>query len=392
MKVLHVTDHYTVQGGVQQYILSVARLLAEHGHQNAVLYTEDSSETIRDGGWPAYCIDPRAGVSAQMQRVLDLERPDVAYVHHVAYPAVIEDIGSRLPSVAYVHGFTAVCPGLGKYFRRGDVVCERAFGVGCVPMHYLRRCSAARHPRTLQRMMRNTAALKQALLQLPRLLVGSQYMVALLIQNGFSSGQIGTLPPHFIPDATVLTYEPPAEVHSLLYAGRLEIEKGFPYLLHALTQLPEHVHLVVAGDGTQRRRYEELAREFGLATRVEFLGWLNTAGMLERYRQAALVVLPTICPESFGKSGVEAHSMGRPVVAFNVGGVSDWLQDGVNGSLVPPRDVSGLARAIMDLLSNPARSAAVGRNGQRMVGERFRASEHLNDLLQAFEKARDGFH
>lgn len=380
MKILHVTDNYTPQGGVQQYILSVARLLADHGHGNAVLYTEQTPLTIRDGAWPAYHVRTDQPIAAQVHQVLAAEQPDVAYIHHVSSPALVEELAGQLPAVAYIHGFTAVCPGLGKYFRRGDTVCTRPFGWGCVPMHYLRRCSAARRPSTLARLMRTTADLRAALLHASRFLVGSRYMADLLAQNGFTAGKIAVLPPHFLPDDLNLVYTPPTEPFSVLYAGRLEIEKGVPYLLRALHLLPDRVRLVIAGDGTLRGDYERLSADLGLAGRVEFLGWADADGMERCYRRCALVVMPSICPESFGKAGVEALTHGRPVVAFAVGGIPDWLDDGVTGLLARPADSAALAAKIRELLDDPARQQAMGRAGQRSVAERYTAQRHLSTL------------
>lgn len=391
MKILHVNDYYTPYGGVEHYILSVARLLSEHGHSNAILYTRQTNGTISVGDWPAFFVRMDGDISVQVREILTAEMPDAVYLHHVSSPVLIETLVTRLPTVAYVHGFTAVCPGLGKYYRRGDRVCTRRFGWGCVPMHYLRRCSAARRPATLMRLMRQTSALKRTLLQVPRLLVGSRYMVDLLMQNDFSEDSISILAPHFFPENISLTYTPPREMTCVVYAGRLEIEKGFPYLLRAFTRLSEKVHLLVAGDGTQRAIYERLASDLQLSGRIEFSGWLDQEAMEEVYRRCNLVVLPSICPESFGKVGVEALAHGRPVIAFDVGGIADWLEDGVNGILVAPRDVSGLANAIGELLENPQRAMALGRNGQLMVAERYCASGHLVALLEAFEKARQAY-
>ena len=86
MKILHVNDNYTHKGGVQQYILSVGRMLADNGHSNVILHTEQSAHTIRDSAWSAYHIQTAADIVAQVQRVLDVERPDVAYIHHVSSP------------------------------------------------------------------------------------------------------------------------------------------------------------------------------------------------------------------------------------------------------------------------------------------------------------------
>lgn len=387
MKILHVTDHYTPRGGVEQYILSAARLLADHGHGNAILYTQASAHTIRDGAWPAYHVRTDGDIAAQVDQVLAAERPDVAYIHHVSFPALIEFLADRLPAVAYVHGFTAVCPGLGKYFRRGDTVCTRPFGWGCVPMHYLRRCSAARRPSTLARLMRNTAALRKALLRASRFLVGSRYMADLLAQNGFPAEKIAVLPPHFLPDDAQLTYTPPAEPKCVLYAGRLEIEKGIPYLLRALAVLPADVRLMVAGDGTQRDRYQALARELGLVERVQFLGWLDEEALSQALSRCGLVVMPSIFPEPFGKSGIDALAHGRPVVAFAVGGIPDWLHDGVNGYLVRPKDVQGLAARIGQLAQDEKLCSRLGQAGQAGLVQQYAASRHLATLLATFEIA-----
>jgi len=391
MKILHVNDNYTPYGGVENYILSVAHLLSEQGHSNVILYTQQTMDTICDSDWPAFWVQTNGDIITQVKEVLATEMPDVVYLHHVSSPLLIEYLTSQLPTVAYVHGFTAVCPGLGKYFRRGDRICTRPFGWGCVPMHYLRCCSAARRPSTLMRLMRETAALKRALVDVPRLLVGSFYMVDLLVQNGFSSNRISILPPHFLPDNIPLIYTPSLEAKCVLYAGRLEIEKGIPYLLRALSKLPEDVRLSIAGDGTQRASYERLAHDLKLVGRTEFLGWLDQESMEEVYRRCNLVVLPSICPESFGKVGVEALAHGRPVVAFDVGGISDWLENGVSGILASPGNVPQLTNAIGDLLANPKKAMAFGCNGQRMVAERYRASVHLAALLESFEKAKQAY-
>lgn len=387
MKILHVTGHYTPQGGVEQYILSVARLLAAHGYGNAVLYTEQSRLTIRDGAWPAYYVRTDQTIAAQVQQILASEQPDVAYIHHVASPELVETLAERIPAVAYVHGFTAVCPGLGKYFRRGDTVCRRSFGWGCAPMHYLRRCSDARRPSTLARLMRTTTALRSALLHASRFLVGARYMADLLAQNGFPAGKIAVLPPHFLPDDLSLAYTPPGEPHSILYAGRLEIEKGVPYLLRALARLPGHVQMEVAGDGTQRSRYEALTHQLGLTRRVSFLGWLDEEEMGQALRRCAILVMPSIFPEPFGKSGIDAMVHGRPVVAFDMGGISDWLHDGVDGFLVPAKDVQVLAERIGQLVDDHRLREQMGRTGQAGVVARYAASCHLAALMAAFQAA-----
>ena len=382
MKILHVNDHYSERGGVEQYLLAVARLLAANGHANAILYRHQTPHTIRDGPWPAYRVevDEAEAVAAALRQVIEEERPDVAYIHHVASPLLVETVARILPSVAYMHGFAAVCPGLAKYFRRGDEVCQRPFGWGCVPMHYLRRCSAACHPLTLARLLQTAAQLRQAYMGVPRILAATPYMKTLLAQNGFAADRITLLAPHFLTPDEISPYRPPERSDTILYVGRLEIEKGVPHLLDALRVLPGHVRLVMAGDGTLRTDYEHLTQSLGLTNRVLFTGWLEQSELEMWYRRCAAVVMPSVFPEPFGKSGIEALTQGRPVVAFAVGGIPNWLEDGVTGLLAQPADNTDLARKTQGLLEDRSRQDSMGRQGQRVVAERYATDRHLVTL------------
>ena len=384
MNILHVNDTFDGLGGVDRYILSLAALLEAGGHENVILYRQRSAHSVTDGQWPVHWVRETGGVRAQIQDVVTLHRPDVAFVHHVASAVMVETVSALLPTAAYIHGFQAVCPGLAKYFRRGDTVCRLPFSWACFPMHYLRRCSAARDPRTIRALMKKTAGLQQAFRQIRRVFVASEYMKQLLVQNGFARERISLLAPHFFPDSFNPPFVPPEDEHTILFAARLEIEKGLPYLLRALRQLPRPIRLMIAGDGTQRARYEQLSAELKLENRVVFLGWQSEEELANLYRRCALLVMPGVFPEPFGKVGVEALSHGRPVVAFDVGGVSIWLRNKENGLLVKPADAHRLAEAIARLLADDKRRLEMGRRGQQNVLRQFTAADHMATLLPAF--------
>jgi len=380
MKILHLDDRFTRQGGVGQYILSLAELLERHGHESLVAYRD--AATCPGSSVPAHVLpqDP-VGARAALTALVARERPDVAMVHHVSSPELIHTVTQLLPAVAYVHGFVAVCPGLAKYHRRGDRVCEHAFDWRCFPTNYLRRCSSARKPLTMLRLMRHTAELKAAYAEVGHLVVGSEYMRGLLVQNGFRRDAISVLAPHFVDPADIPPYAPPEEPKTVLYAGRLEIEKGLPYLIRAMALLPASVELIVAGDGTQRSPLEALVSGLDLQDRIQFLGWQSDHDLKALYRRCSMLVVPSVCPEPFGKVGIEAMTHGRPVVAFDVGGIGEWLAGRVTGRLVTPRDISGLAQAIGELVAVPVLCERMGRNGQRYVQETLGAETHLGQVI-----------
>jgi glycosyltransferase involved in cell wall biosynthesis len=127
-----------------------------------------------------------------------------------------------------------------------------------------------------------------------------------------------------------------------------------------------------------------------VAGRVRFLGALDRALVQDLYRQAAVVVVPSVWPEPFGMVGPEAMSFGVPVVAFRVGGVPEWLHDGETGYLVEPRDIYGLAQRIELLLRDAPLARRLGERGRQLVQERFTIPQHVDRLEQIFASAVEG--
>ncbi|MGW5418441.1 glycosyltransferase [Actinomadura geliboluensis] len=163
--------------------------------------------------------------------------------------------------------------------------------------------------------------------------------------------------------------------HRVVVLSRLVERKGVDTAIRALAHLPGTVLAVAGGpprgglDGDPEvRRLRSVARDAGVADRVEFLGRLGRAEVPPLLRSADLVAaLPWY--EPFGMVPLEAMACGVPVVASAVGGHLDTVVDGVTGTLVPPRDPEAAAAAVRALLDDPARRAAMGF----AAGDRARA-------------------
>jgi glycosyltransferase involved in cell wall biosynthesis len=153
--------------------------------------------------------------------------------------------------------------------------------------------------------------------------------------------------------------------------ARLEPEKGHPTLLEAwpavLRAVPS-AYLLIVGEGTRRAAIESKARELRIAHRVVFTGRRDDVPAVTAALDVA--VLPSY-REAQGMVILEAMALSRPVVASNVGGVPEMIEDGVTGLLVPPRDAEALAAAIVRLLTNHPLADTLGRAGHDMVHDRF---------------------
>jgi glycosyltransferase involved in cell wall biosynthesis len=163
----------------------------------------------------------------------------------------------------------------------------------------------------------------------------------------------------------------------LVTVGRLVERKGVADVIAALRDLPE-AELVVAGgpepaglgSDPEARRLAGLARELGVADRVELRGRVGRRELPALLRSAdALVAVPWY--EPFGIAPLEAMACGVPVVASAVGGQVDSVVHGVTGVHVPPRDPAALGRALRELVSDPARRARLGAGGAQRARERY---------------------
>jgi len=153
--------------------------------------------------------------------------------------------------------------------------------------------------------------------------------------------------------------------------GRLELEKGHPTLLeawpHVLRACPD-AYLMIVGEGSRYDALHEIARELRIAHRVVFTGRRDDIPAVTAALDVA--VLPSH-REAQGLTILEAMALSRPVVASNVGGIPEMIQDGVTGLLVPPQDPPALAAAIVRLLHDHQLADMLGRAGHDLVHARF---------------------
>ena len=153
--------------------------------------------------------------------------------------------------------------------------------------------------------------------------------------------------------------------------ARLEAEKGHPTLLEAWPQVLRAVpdaYLLIVGEGSRRDALEAQARELRIAHRVVFTGRRDDVPAVTAALDVA--VLPSY-REAQGLTILEAMALSRPVVASNVGGIPEMIEDGVTGMLVPPHDAGALAAAITRLLVDHPYADTLARAGHDMVHDRF---------------------
>lgn len=159
----------------------------------------------------------------------------------------------------------------------------------------------------------------------------------------------------------------------VLALGQLEWYSGFDYLLAALSRLNQQgciFQAQIIGDGELRSVLRFSIGDLGLTDRVTLVGTLPSHKVVERMRAADLFVLSSH-EEGISNAALEAMACGLPVVTTNAGGMAEAVRDGIDGFVVPVRDIAALTDRIARLLADPALREQMGRSARARVEAEF---------------------
>lgn len=178
----------------------------------------------------------------------------------------------------------------------------------------------------------------------------------------------------------------------LLFVARLALEKGLPILIDAFARLRERrsrIRLTIVGAGQEQVDIEARAGTLGLGDHVRFTGYQTPEQVAEWLRAADVLVLPSLI-EGVPIAAMEAMASGVPVVATRVGGLSELVEDGVSGYLVPAAAPVALAERIESLLDDPELRNRFGRAGRAKVVRDFNLARETVRLRDLFQWAVEG--
>ena len=195
-------------------------------------------------------------------------------------------------------------------------------------------------------------------------------------------------------DTTKLSVRPRVDRARVVHVARLVEKKGTRYLIESLALVARavpDVELRIVGDGPLRHDLEQLVADLGLENRVSFLGALAHEQVLEEIRDASLLCLPSVTAASGDQEGLgqvilEAGAIGRPVVATQHGGIVDGVLDGESGILVPERNTSALAEALVSILESPAQAEKLGHAARRFVVRNFDVHSQAQKLERLYNQ------
>ncbi|MFZ4775213.1 MAG: glycosyltransferase family 4 protein [Terrimicrobiaceae bacterium] len=387
MKICWLQQKLGAFGGAEGNVLSTAMALQARGCENILLYHERTG--LDEERWnQAFA---RTVQVADGTDILDAVRgvsPDVIWIHNwnnsSDFPR-LRELG--IPMGRMVHDHALYCLRHYKYHPLTRKNCERPASAACIfPCLATIQRGSGKWPvrfASLGAKLREIADNRG----LDRLVVASHFMRGELAKNRFAEEKIRILPP-VPPDPPDAGSASPDgfEPGRLLFVGQVIRGKGVDLLIRALSGLEGDWRFALAGRGSALNKCRALIEKLGLSPRVEIFGHLSPAELARQYRLAQIVVVPSAWQEPFGMVGIEAMRHARSVVAFDVGGIPDWLHDQQNGELVPAGNVDALRQSLQRLLGDPGRCRQMGARGLLMTSQIFSFEKYVDSLLLMLEE------
>lgn len=402
VKILHVNKYYHLRSGTERYMFNLTRLLELHGHIVAIFsmrHPDNLSSPFAgyfvpqvDYGQLGWFEQVRAALRAlwypaaarQMARLLDDVRPDVVHIHNIYHqvsPSVLPVIRQRgIPIVHTLHDYKLICPNY--LLRTQGQTCRR-----CQNRRYYQ---AIRHRCLHGSLAWSTIAAVEMTLHkclqiyersVSCFIAPSQFLFNQTVAFGVQERQINHIPYFLFADEW--RPAPACGGEYALFVGRLSEEKGLPTLLAAVRDA--QVPLLIAGEGPMRPAVETAIARDGL-TGVRLAGHLDGAALTQAVAGARFAVVPSEWYEVFGQVIIESFAQGRPVVASDIGGISQVVSDGVDGLLTPPGDPTALAAALRWLWERPQIAAEMGRAGRAKVEAHYDAPAHYQRIMALYQE------
>jgi glycosyltransferase involved in cell wall biosynthesis len=389
MRILIAHDAAAGGGGVESYLAAVMPALASHGHEVALLCASSRAQagpTRLDRGVPVFSLED-SGLSDAADDVRTW-RPDVCFSHNMRRLDAEERVMSLCPVVKMMHGYFGTCvSGQKAHTFPGVQSCSRSFGLPCVALYLPRRCGQLRPALMLSQF---GWALRQDRLfnRYAQVVVASGHMEREYARHGVAPERLTTAPLFAPPRELGPPRTRPAEP-TVLFLGRMTAIKGGDVLIRAAAYaarlLAKPVRLLFAGNGPAEETWRKVADQLGVP--ATFHGWLAGDDRRPLFRAASLVAIPSLWPEPFGLVGLEAAVHGVPAMAFDSGGISEWLHDGVNGRIVPEAgSATALGSAMAQVLADTLQLERLGHGALRVASE-MSLDAHLRIVVKVLARA-----
>ena len=387
MKILLCHNYYQQPGGEDTSFALEAELLEAHGHQT-VRYTlhNDAIHRMSSLNTASKTLWNRKSYN-DVRKLIKRERPEVMHCTNtfpLISPAVYyaaKELGVAV--VQSLRNYRLLCPS--AQLMRDGRVCESCLGKRLAWPGVLHGC---------YRGSRLGTAVVAGMLAwhrwrrtytdvVDRYYALTEFSRDKFIEGGLPAEKIAVKPNFLDPDPGAGS----GDGNYVVFVGRLSPEKGIDTLLSAWEQLKGDFTLKIVGDGPLASDVQQAAHE---DSRIQWLGHQRSGAVVDIVGRAAALVLPSVWYEGFPRTIVEAFSRGTPVVASNLGSMTEIIDHGANGLHVPPGDAAELAAAVDRIMGNAQLRQRMREAARGDFLANYTADRNYEMLMEIYDAALSG--
>ncbi|MFH0702000.1 MAG: glycosyltransferase family 4 protein [bacterium] len=406
MKILHINNFFCKHGGAENSMYREAVLLRENGHEVFFFATDRQPFLEKDykyAGYfpksvPYYSLSKIKALkyifklfyNFEAEHKLDLFlkeiKPDIVHCHCIPYnltPAILRACyKNNIPVVMALRSARIMCPS-GTLRLKDEYYCKNELCVSGNPLHCLfNKCESKSLARsiivTTEYLFRKIHKLYD---KVSYFVCISEAILELAYRSGIKREKL-VLIKNCIDDSYFKIQPEYANKGYFLFVGRLTRDKGVNYLLEAMKKLPD-IELHIAGIGDEEKNLKKQAEKLNLSN-VKFLGFKLGKELEQEYRNCIATILPCNWFEAFGLTIIESFAYGKPVIASDVGGIPEIIENGKNGITFEIGNIDKLANAIKKLYLNNDLAVEMGKNGNAKAKTMYNVQDHYNKLIEVY--------
>jgi glycosyltransferase involved in cell wall biosynthesis len=397
LTIINAGQKYYIQGGSDQYQLSLSQLLQHYGHQ--VIPFAASNPKNKTTPWSNYFppgIDfsnPKLldllqfiyskPASLAIKRLLQEQKVDIAHLH-IYYGQLTSSIliplkKAGIPIVQTLHEYKLVCP---VYtLMSNGLICQACEG-NAFWQATLKRCNRGSLARSMLSTVESyVSSLIGSVSKIDHFIAVSHFQRKKLVELGIPAHKITTVH-NFVNTSDSQPNNKPGKY--FLYFGRLEKYKGIFTLIEAASSLKD-TPLLIVGDGEARPEVEKLIMNKNL-THIHLLGFKEKEELSQLISNSICTISPSEWYETFGMCLLESFICGRPVIASRIGGMTEVVTENVDGFLITPGNVEELRERMIWMINNQHQAVAMGLMGREKVKTQFNAENHYQKIINIYQK------
>lgn len=410
MKIITASKFYYKRGGLESYIFKVSDILKEHGHEIIPYSTNFHKNVPTD--YDRYFADYielnsksyqnplkkieifqkilyNINAAKNISKLIDYTSPDLVWgfgVHKHLSPSIfIEAKKHSIPTIHRLSDYAIICPN-GLLLKNGKTPCSELL---CPQKGYSNAIKNNCLNSNNNSIIANFASAAELFLHnkfklyvdnVDKFIAPSKFLQNTMINSGIPAEKIDHVPifidyKKFKPEYDSLGY--------YIYFGRLTEEKGLINLLKAQKRV-NHNKLLIIGDGPLKNKIHKYISTFNL--NAILINEMEGEQLHRAVRNARFIILPSQWFDNSPNVILEAYAMGKPVIGSRIGGISEYIEDGLTGFLFDPKNIDEMADKIDYLMRNHILASHMGHYARETATSRYNPETHYQKLSELFNK------